>query len=213
MDLAHTASIVEASPAAVGHALLRLEAPDGFGWMPGQYVMARLPGDESPRPLALAGLAKSAHLELLVRTPDDARDAFLASARGGEASLSHASGPGWSLDALEGREVWCVGVGSGISALRPAMDSLTSRGAKCGLVYGVRDPSYLCFADDHDRWRAKGAQVELVFSGEGERVQAGVAELVPEGAVCLLVGMREMVDATKAALKGVVADDDLRLNF
>jgi NAD(P)H-flavin reductase len=218
MEPVHDVPIVEASPAAVGHAHVLLERPEGFAEKPGQYAMAQLPGDEKPRPLAFASRARSPLIELLIRTPDDARDALLAKIQGGRVKLSDPGGPGWRTEDAGDRPVWGVCVGSGISALRPLVDELSeSAPARAGLLYGVRDDDHVCFADDLAAWRARGVRVEIAVSrppdGDGARVQDRL-DLIPDDAICLFVGMKDMVDSAKDALRARgFKDDDLRMNF
>lgn len=198
---------------AKGHIFLRLTRPEGFSEGLGQYCMVRLPDDEKARPLACCSVKSAPHVEFLVRTKDDERDQLVRAWVNGEAEMSDPAGPGWRLDD-DARPVWCVAVGSGLSAVRPVMNALSLDDARgVNLIYGAHNADYLCFADEIELWRSRGCAVHIAFSDDEARVQSHLDE-VADDAVCLVVGMKEMVDDVRARLvaRGLDADA-VRTNF
>jgi NAD(P)H-flavin reductase len=132
---------------------------------------------------------------------------------GDTVEVSRPLGPGFPLVEARGRNVWLVGVGSGIAALRPVVEVLLAEPEAWGklhLIFGTRGPGHIPFLEDLERWRQRGIDVILTasrahdgeaWSGHRGYVQDLLLHLAPEmgEAVIFACGMPSMIESVRGA--------------
>src|SRR5258708_34404599 len=123
----HSLHVAEARPETPELTHLRLrELPQTYisGYrVPGQYVQVKI-GEHKPGFFALACGPGEPHIELLIKRGSPIGDE-LAHVNAGEAlSVSAPMGKGYPLERAFGRDVYVVGVGSGIGPLRALIHPL-----------------------------------------------------------------------------------------
>lgn len=167
-DLTHV-SVVAASRPAAGHVLLALDpAPLAPAHeRAGQYLMFQGPGDEKPRPLALASAPGRSPLELLIRAEGERAEALLALSAGDRVQASAPAGPGFPVGDAAGRPLWLYASGSALGPIRAALQAaleLPDPPRAIRLVYGVRHEDQTCFPDELAAWAARGVEVVVCVS-------------------------------------------------
>jgi NAD(P)H-flavin reductase len=201
----HPVAVAGRRPAATDLSLVQLDLPgelaDSYG-VPGQYVQVRVSGHAHPGYFALSS-PPGAPWELLLRSGGAIADALVA---GGRAEASAAQGRGFDLARLDGRRVLLFATGSGIAPIRALIEHHRLPGSL--LLYGVRHPDRLAYADRFPAWRARGVEVVPVISrpegtgwtGRTGWVQHVLAEHSPDLAdtVAVAVGVKGMIEAVRA---------------
>ncbi len=178
---------------------------------PGQY--ARLTFEDGvPRPFVIASAPGSEHLEFLLKVPHERVAELTALGAGDRVLVGRPQGAGFPLDQARGRPLFLLGVGSGIAALRSVLEHLLPRRTDYGeitLLYGVRHPSELAFADRFGAWAGHGIKVvpvtsrpDAAWDGATGYVQDHLPKKLAQPAkVCVFVcGLPEMEKAAAAAL-------------
>ena len=176
---------------------------------PGQYVAVRLPEAEHPGYLAIASAPGESGLEFLVRGGGRFAEALRTLRPGDTVEVSTPLGAGFPLEDARGRDVWVVGAGSGIAALRPLVRLLAHERAAFGIaaiVFGMRAHGHVPFQGEIADWRAAGIDVHLALS-RGEEGTAGhrgyvqdvLARLAPDlrKADLFVCGMPAMIEAVR----------------
>ena len=193
----------------------------------GQYVKLALYADDVVRPYAVASKPGAPNLEILVKAPAERLAQLVGLKSGDRVHMSACLGNGYNMEALRGRHVWLVGVGSGIAPLRSCLEvMLDERMAyqDITLLYGVRDPTELVFQARFGQWAGLGVRVVPVVSGahvaDGDwagargHVQNHLPASLPhpDHTVAVVCGLPEMEKAVAAALleRGVGPDRVLR---
>jgi NAD(P)H-flavin reductase len=181
----------------------------------GQYLKLGLFADDVPRPVAIASRPGSARLEFLLKAPDERLAQILALTAGDTVRASLPLGRGFPLDEARGRDLWLLGVGSGIAPLKAVVERvLDERGAfgEVVLLYGVRTVDELCFRDRFGVWLGHGVRVVPVISRPPEgpfgwdgavgHVQHHLPRAFarPAETVCFVCGLPEMERAVAAAM-------------
>jgi NAD(P)H-flavin reductase len=224
----HALPVVSVTPCGDRLVLLALDGADGAvgasHTTPGQYVKVRAFGDDVPRPFALANKPGTRALELLIRAPEERRAHLLGLRPGDRISVSPCQGPGYAMNALLGKDVWLVGVGTGIAPIRACLESMLDKRGRYGditLLYGVRSADELAFSARFGTWTGLGVRVVPVLSrpdatwaGARGYVQDHLPKTLPHPSrtSCVLCGMPEMEKAVAQALLewGVGPDQVLR---
>ena len=122
----------------------------------------------------------------------------ICAAEPGECSACAArSARPWPLGAIEGDDVVIAAGGIGLAPLRPAVLALLEQRERYGrllLLYGGRSPDQLLYADELDRWPARGLDVAVIVDSAGPEWLGHV------GAVPRLVARARFDRASAAAL-------------
>lgn len=187
--------------------------------VPGQYVQARVAGEEGAF-LAIASPPGATELEFLIkRSP--AADALLALHPDDALEVTAAQGKGYPVAAHIGHDVLLFAVGAGISPIRALIGYLADhREAYEGvtLFYGARTFAHVPYHDEVSAWQRAGIQVVRVLSQPlavapgfaPGYVQEALREhpVRPGRTVAFVCGMRAMVEAVVAELgrRGVPAE-------
>jgi sulfhydrogenase subunit gamma (sulfur reductase) len=195
--------------------------------VPGQYVQIKH-GDLKPGFFAIANAPGGEYLELLIKRGAPLADIICAKKAGETLSVSTPQGKGYALDQARGKDVFVVGVGSGVAPLRALMQVLLKDRASYGnitFIYGTRCVTGFPYSGEMQAWKNRGAEVVCVCSQPGTdpwdgpvgRVhQALLArEAKPKSdTIVFACGMKPMVEDLKVALGtlGVSANQVLQ-NF
>ncbi len=201
---------------------------------PGQLLRMRLPGGEVGH-FALAtapaphGSEAQGDVELLLRRGSAPVDELIAAlGPGAKVEVSAPFGPGFPIEAANGRPVLMVATGSGITPLRALLhDFLARRGdlGQIALFYGQRVPEDFPYASEHAAWRKAGLDLRLVCSragpswtGERGYVQDALARelashALPSNTVAYLCGVDKMEIAVRELLAAAkLPTDQILLN-
>jgi NAD(P)H-flavin reductase len=181
----------------------------------GQYVKLGLFPDDVPRPAAIASRPGPAHLEFLLKAPDDRLAELLTLGPGDKIRVSAPQGRGFPVDQARGRDLWLLGVGSGVAPLKAVVERILEERMAFGdvvLCYGVRTADELCFRGRFAAWVGQGIRVVPVVSRpeQGETRWGGATGHVqqqlpkalarPEETVAFVCGLPEMEKGVAAAL-------------
>jgi NAD(P)H-flavin reductase len=215
-----------------------LDAPVATHAAPGQFVRARVPGSPREAFFALAN-APGNPLELLVQRseipdaePPDPRgsraaDEIYALESGAALEMTAPAGKGFPIAAEAGRDVLLLAGGSGISAIRSALEYVAGRRSDFGktwLLFGARRIEDLAYRSLFDGWSRERIDVVPTlsraaagtWSGRQGYVQAAVATLGIDAprTSAFLAGGKEFIAAVTGALTGLgVAPDRIFKNF
>lgn len=201
----------------------------------GQYVKAGFFADDVARPVALCNKPGALIWELLLKQPpsqegDDRLARLQALTPADRAQVSIAQGKGFPVDAAKGRNVYLLGVGSGIAPLKSVVEVVAADRNSWGdvvLLYGVRDKNELAFQERFALWAGLSIKVLPVVSrpldpGHGGETWKGLTGHVqdhlpqrfdhPAKVSVFVCGLPEMEKAVGQALleRGVSPDQVFR---
>jgi sulfhydrogenase subunit gamma (sulfur reductase) len=194
--------------------------------VPGQYIQIRH-GDLKPGFFALASGPKHKDVDLLIKRGSPLTN-IIAEMRAGDAvEATVPQGKGYPLAQAKGRDVFLVGVGSGIAPLRALMHELLRERSAYGrivFVYGARASNAFPYAAEVQSWKSQNVDVTCAcsqpaagtWSGPVGRVQACLAarEKVDAQSAVFVCGMKPMVEDVKTAFTKLgLADGRIFQNF
>ena len=179
---------------------------------PGQVAMLRVEGEE-PAYFAFAGAPDDRDLEVLVKQKVGASSVIYNMCVGDKIELIGIAGHGFNLDAVRGRDLVFVAMGTGVAPLRSALRYVLKRKDQFGqmvVLYGARTPADFCYSDETDDWSAHGVALRQVisrpdgheWSGPTGYVQSLLDHVLPglSSPVALICGSREMIEETRERL-------------
>jgi NAD(P)H-flavin reductase len=143
---------------------LETDDPTLLAGLPGQFVMAQLPGFPAA-PISVSRFRPDG-LELTIRAAGPATATITALRRGDELGLRGPLGRGWPVEAGHGRDVAVVTGGIGLAPLRPLIDALLAQRDRFGTIrifYGARTTRDLLYGGELDAWARRG-DVELALT-------------------------------------------------
>ena len=199
---------------------LELDAPDGFTFAPGQFMMLSALG-AGEVPISISGnAADRGTLVHTVRAVGYATRAICAAQPGDVLTVRGPFGNAWPLDAAVGRDVVVVTGGIALAPLRAAVLQLLADADRYGrliLLHGGRTPDQLLYDDELDGWRERGLDVWTTVDSAGPEwlghvgvvtTLVGRAAFDGERAVAFICGPEVMMRFTMAALerRGVTPD-------
>ena len=181
---------------------------------PGQVALLEVEGAGRAY-FAIASAPEDDELEFLVKLSDEPASRAVYEMRPGDrVGLVELAGHGFDLEALKGRDLVFVAMGTGVAPLRSALRSVLRRADDFGQVvvlYGVRTPEDFCYRDETDSWKAAGVELRQVVSrpdgyewaGPTGYVQSLLDHVLPGLAdpVALVCGSREMIEQTRDRLR------------
>ena len=189
-----------------------LRADGAVDFRPGQVAVLRVEGEE-PAYFAFAGAPGDRDLEVLVKQKAGASAVIYNKCVGDEIELVGIAGHGFSLDAMKGRDLVFVAMGTGVAPLRSALRHVLQRKEEFGqlvVLYGARTPDDFCYRDETEDWSAHGVELRQVisrpdghdWSGSTGYVQSLLDNVLPElsSPVALICGSREMIEQTRERL-------------
>jgi len=180
---------------------------------PGQVALLEV-GGAGRAYFAIASAPEDDELEFLVKLSDEPASRAVYEMRPGDrVGLVELAGHGFDLEALKGRDLVFVAMGTGVAPLRSALRSVLRRADDFGQVivlYGVRTPEDFCYRDEIEAWRAAGVELRQVVSRPGGYEWAGSIGYVQSlldnvlpmlsDPVALVCGSPEMIAQTRDRL-------------
>lgn len=193
---------------------------------PGQVAILHVL-QEDPAYFAFASSPEDPELEILVKRTVGASVALFQMNDGDTVELVGVAGKGFDLDALSGRDLVFVAMGTGVAPLRSALRCVMNRRKKFGqlvVLYGARTPDEFCYRDEADDWEAAGVELRRVisrpdghdWSGRTGYVQSLLDHVLPDlqSPVALMCGSREMIAQTRDRLAQMgFAPEDILTNY
>jgi sulfhydrogenase subunit gamma (sulfur reductase) len=189
-----------------------LHADGIVDFTPGQVAVLRVEGEE-PAYFAFAGAPEDRDLEVLVKQKTGASAVIYNMCVGDQIELVSIAGHGFNLDAMKGRDLVFVAMGTGVAPLRSALRHVLKRRAEFGelvVLYGARTPDDFCYRDDVEDWSGHGVELRQVisrpdgheWSGPTGYVQSLLDNVLPNlsSPVALICGSREMIEQTRERL-------------
>lgn len=164
---------------------LRLAAPRGFRYLPGQFDMLWLPGAGEVAVSVSGGGVRAEVVDHTVRAVGDATRGIAALRPGDVLGLRGPFGRGWPLEETRDLDVLMVAGGVGLAPLRPVVLDLLSHPAaarRAALLYGARTPGDLLYRRQLEAWQRRGLRVRTTV----DRRQPGWS-----GRVGLVTGLFE----------------------
>ncbi len=189
-----------------------LRADGAVNFTPGQVAVLHVEGEE-PAYFAFAGAPGDRDLEVLVKQKAGASAAIYNKCVGDQIELVGIAGHGFSLEAMKGRDLVFVAMGTGVAPLRSALRHVLKRQEEFGqlvVLYGARTPEDFCYRDETEDWSAHGVELRQVisrpdghdWSGPTGYVQSLLDNVLPDlsSPVALICGSREMIEQTRERL-------------
>lgn len=189
-----------------------LRADGIVDFTPGQVAVLRVDGEE-PSYFAFAGAPDDRDLEVLVKQKVGASAVIYNLCVGDQIELVGIAGHGFNLDAMKGRDLVFVAMGTGVAPLRSALRHVLKRKEQFGqlvVLYGARTPDDFCYRDETEHWSEHGVELRQVisrpdghdWSGPTGYVQSLLDNVLPNlsSPVALICGSREMIDQTRERL-------------
>jgi sulfhydrogenase subunit gamma (sulfur reductase) len=189
-----------------------LRADGAVDFTPGQVAVLRVEGEE-PAYFAFAGAPEDRDLEVLVKQKTGASAVIYNKCVGDQIELVSIVGHGFNLDAMKGRDLVFVAMGTGVAPLRSALRHVLKRKEEFGqsvVLYGARTPEDFCYRDETEDWSAHGVELRQVisrpdghdWSGPTGYVQSLLDNVLPDlsSPVALICGSREMIEQTRERL-------------
>jgi sulfhydrogenase subunit gamma (sulfur reductase) len=181
---------------------------------PGQVALLEVAGAGRAY-FAIASAPEDDELEFLVKLSNEPPSRAVYEMQPGDRiSLVEIAGHGFDLEALKGRDLVFVAMGTGVAPLRSALRSVLRHAEDFGQVvvlYGVRTPEDFCYRDEIEVWKAAGVELRQVISrpdgyewaGSIGYVQSLLDNVLPvlSDPVALVCGSREMIEQTRDRLR------------
>lgn len=201
---------------------MMLEPKDGvpLGFIPGQFTMLGAIG-VGEVPISVSGDAEVAGpLQHTIRDVGAVTHALAGTSVGDVVGIRGPYGTGWDVTDGRGKDVVLVAGGIGLAPLRPAVLEVLAHRREYGKVvvlYGMRSPEDLLFADELKQWESQEVEV-LTTVDYGTPSWTGRVGLVtalipragfdPRSTFALVCGPEIMMRFTAAALieRGVHPD-------
>jgi NAD(P)H-flavin reductase len=179
---------------------LRLPAPRGFRFAPGQFDMLWLPGAGEVAVSVSGGGVRAEVVDHTVRAVGEVTRGIAALRPGDLLGLRGPFGRGWPLEETRDLDILMVAGGVGLAPLRAVVLDLLPRPAaarRAALLYGARTPGDLLYRRQLEAWERRGLTVRTTV----DRRQPGWS-----GRVGLVTGLFEDLcldrDGTAAFLCG-----------
>jgi NAD(P)H-flavin reductase len=180
---------------------------------PGQFAMLYAFG-AGEAPISVSGYEPSSGRVIhTIRAAGAVTTGLCAAAPGQQIGARGPFGSGWPLVEVEGADIVIVAGGLGLPPLRPVIEHVLAapeRYGRLSLLYGARSPSELLYRTQLERWRGRGADVEITVDSAASdwRGRVGVvttriarATFDPASAVAMVVGPEVMMRFAVAALR------------
>src|SRR5215217_6748223 len=189
-----------------------LRADGAVNFTAGQVALLRVEGEE-PAYFAFAGAPGDRDLEVLVKQKAGASAVIYNKCVGDQIELVGIAGHGFNLDAMKGRDLVFVAMGTGVAPLRSALRHVLKQKEEFGqfvVLYGARTPDDFCYRDETELWSEHGIELRQVisrpdghdWSGPTGYVQSLLDNVLPylSSPVALICGSREMIEQTRERL-------------
>ncbi|MFO0804307.1 MAG: FAD/NAD(P)-binding protein [Gemmataceae bacterium] len=154
----------------------------GYSFRPGQFNMLYLPGIGEAAISMSSDSGDPAVLRHTVRAVGNVTRAMAKLRIGDSIGVRGPFGVGWPVDELRGRDVVIVAGGVGLAPLRPMVYHLLRRRDQHGrvtILFGARTPADLLFADEHERWRGAGIDMQCTVNFGSPDWRGSVGTVMP----------------------------------
>jgi len=211
---------------------LELEAACGDAlkpFVPGQVARLGLPGLNDPQPGYFAIASEPEHnegFEFVIKQRSGIAALLSALEPGASVEVEGPMGHGFDLSPHDGKDVYLIGVGTGVAPLRSIWRHLIphrERYGKIAIYCGFLTPCHRLLTDELEALAAHDIQVSVSVTSGSETwdgpigyVQDELKQDAPDGenAVACLAGMNAMVDACRETLHTLGFDDSrILLNY
>ena len=203
-----------------------LRCSEAVDFTPGQVAILRVEGEE-PAYFAFASAPEDRDLEVLVKQKVGASSVIYEMCVGDKIELVGIAGHGFKLDAMSGRDLVFVAMGTGVAPLRSALRPVLKHKNDFGqlvVLYGAQTPDDFCYRDETEVWENAGVEMRQVisrpdghdWSGPTGYVQSLLDNVLPNlsSPVALICGSREMIDQTRERLfKMGFKPDEILTNY
>ncbi|MDX8392880.1 MAG: hydrogenase [Mariprofundaceae bacterium] len=204
---------------------LQLETLSGGtieSFVPGQVVRLGLPGLSDPQPGYFAIASEPEHsegFEFVIKHRPGIATRLAALEPGASVEVEGPMGRGFELAPHAGKDIYLIGVGTGVAPLRSVWRHLIPHRERYGniaIYCGFLTPCHRLLTDELDALAAHDIQVSVSVTSGGETwdgpigyVQDALKRDAPTGknAVACLAGMNAMVDACRETLHNLDFDD------
>ena len=204
---------------------LRLTKPEGFSFIPGQYVYLSVEHDtQYPEGsyFALSCHPDEKELELLIKNKGHMAKELSVAGPGIRVGISEPLGPGFDRANLQGKTVYMITHGSGLSALKPVIEEIRKHRNLYGparLLYGVKNASDFPFKNTLRDWMGSIEVYDIIstptsdksiWNGEIGYVQDILKKIEPspENAIALVVGSKQMFEEVGKILRDFGFQDE-----
>src|ERR1044072_2763652 len=143
-----------------------LRCSEAVDFTAGQVALLRVEGEE-PAYFAFASAPEDRDLEVLVKQKAGASAVIYNKCVGDQIELVGVVGHGFNLDAMKGRDLVFVAMGTGVAPLRSALRPVLKRKEEFGqlvVLYGARTPDDFCYRDETEDWAEHGVALRQVIS-------------------------------------------------
>jgi len=217
-----------------GETIIRLEIGPARGealdaFIPGQIARLGLPGLKDPQPgyFAIASEpARSDAFEFVIKHRPGIAALLAGLEPGAAVEVEGPMGLGFDLTAHTGKDVYLIGVGTGVAPLRSVWRHLISHREEYGRVAiycGFLTPCHRLLTDELDSLSEHDIEVSVSVTNGSEDwngpigyVQDTLRQDAPSGenSIACLAGMNAMVDACRETLHTLGFDDShILLNY
>jgi len=192
---------------------------------PGQFTMLYAFGI-GEIPISVSGRAGQSALTQTIRGVGQVSRALCAAQPGQFVGIRGPFGTSWAESDAQGQDLLLVAGGIGLAPLRPALLAALDQRARYHRVIalaGARSPAELVFAAELDRWRSRGAEVEVTVDKADATWNGNVgvvtqllgrAKLDPAGMIALVCGPEVMMRLTaRSLLAAGMSADRIRLSL
>jgi anaerobic sulfite reductase subunit B len=191
--------------------LLRPTEGDLRPFRAGQFNMVTALG-VGEVPVSMSGAPGDDDLAHTIRDVGAVTHALCEADVGDVVGLRGPFGTDWGIDRLgDDTDVLVVAGGIGLAPVRGAIEQLLARRAGAGggagriaVLVGARDPSQVVFADDLERWRRGGAQVEVTVD---------VSDSVWGGHVGVVTSLVPLVELEPLRTTALVCGPEVMIRF
>lgn len=162
----------------------RVRRPEGFAYLPGQFVAIFVPGvGEAPFSIA-SSPTEERFLEFSVKRLGSVTSALHRLNPGDVVGLRGPYGNGFPLEALIGKNLLFVGGGIGLAPLRSLITYVLSPEHRPSfgevyILYGARTPQDLVFRWELSHWERRNDLTLCLTVDEGDATWSGRVGLVP----------------------------------
>lgn len=223
----HPTSVVGRTCESKDTCTLKMDAPDGFTFEPGQFNMLYAFGIGEV-PISISGDPDDASCLLhTIRNVGAVSQALYIADQGTMLGVRGPYGKGWPVDKAKGSDVILAAGGLGLAPLRPVIYQLLSHRDDFGrivLLYGARSPGDMIFTDELRQWRARfdmHVGVTTDFADDEWRGHVGVVTtLIPhldiarESTVAFICGPEVMMRfVARTLLERGLGEDQLYLSM
>lgn len=222
-EIKYQIEILENRKVAGSLHLIRLQKPQDFSYIPGQYIYINLADHEGKGSFfALSCHPDEKELELLIKDQGHIAADLSRSGPGVKVDISEPIGPGFAPEKLHGKTLYMITHGSGLSAIKPVIEEIRKNRNQYGpsrLLYGVKTVSDFPFKDTLRDWMGSIEVYDIIstpttdkniWNGEIGYVQDILKKISPspKEAIALVVGSKQMFTEVSEILRGFGFTDE-----